>query len=108
MTTQEELERLECEYLEQRALRRMRVIKALTKDVNPTISVGELAKALGPGITNAQLTNAAWENHLPFGWAYRGDTAKNKQTTILKDVFWDWYNSAAFVRWSESVGLKAA
>ncbi|MGL4546659.1 hypothetical protein, partial [Eubacterium aggregans] len=109
VTAQEELKKLESDYLEQRYIRRLKIMRMLNAHPElPYITVGELADVIGPGITKEQLTNSAWENHLPFGWSHRGDMSRNKRTTILKDVFWDWYNSAAFVRWSDSIGLPAA
>ena len=90
-----ELERM---FDEQASSRRLKVLEALTKDDRSTISITELANALG--VPPQQLQNSAWCGLLPFGYGHHGENAKSRYTTILKDVFWNWYNNKSVqIRW---------
>lgn len=68
-----------------------RLYDALSEDKNAVISPSKLVKALGPGLSEQAIRNAAFEGILPFGFGHRSSIKGSKHVAIPKAAVWRWF-----------------
>ncbi|URN85183.1 hypothetical protein [Acetobacterium wieringae] len=68
-----------------------RLYDALSEDDRSVISPSKLVEALGPGLSEQAIRNAAFEGILPFGFGHRSDLKGSKHVAIPKAAVWRWF-----------------
>lgn len=71
-----------------------RLRAALEADDKATISAKALSDALGMGISEKAIINAAFEGLLPFGFGHRENIKGRKNTAIIKCAVWNWFQKS--------------
>ena len=64
---------------------------ALSADDRAVISPSKLVEALGPGLSELAIRNAAFEGILPFGFGHRSNLKGSKHVAIPKAKIWRWF-----------------
>ncbi|MEG2717566.1 MAG: hypothetical protein RR961_09525, partial [Eubacterium sp.] len=68
-----------------------RLYEALSANDSATISAKALADALGEGVSEKAIINAAAGGTLPFGWMHQSHIKDRRSTAIIKGAVWNWY-----------------